>query len=1128
MLGVFAITLFCSATLLFLVEPMAGKMMLPLLGGTPAVWNTCMVFFQAILLAGYAYSHWATTALGARKQARLQLAVLALPFVSIAINGLFFSGLLSPNEKLILGHEGNPIPALLMVLTLSIGLPMGVVCTSAPLLQRWFASTDHPAATDPYFLYGASNLGSMLALVGYPVVVEPYFTLKNQQVLWVIGYGMLAFLTAGCALLMWKSNPAPEPPPAPPTDNPGHSPEMTAKAASFPSSAIKTSSREITRNRESQAGKLLAEPVADGPQTDRPVTWMRRMHWVALAMVPSSLMLGATTYMTTDIASIPLLWVLPLALYLLTFIIVFAHISPRVQSIVTTIFLVVLALGLAYGIASHFFPAPDKPTETDTNESMRWLVYLVGAGLAAFSLKVLRVRDSALIHRVMIMIMPLLVLLIVFMMLSGIRPSSIVTTIGLHLAVLFAVSMVCHGELARDRPAARELTEYFLWMSFGGVVGGLFNGLFAPIAFKGIVEYELIMMVACLLLPPLGLVKDSVWARRADIGLAAVFVGIGVFLLLMCWLDRANRPDLSPLTTGPWQWGVVGLLLAGGLGALAAYKGWGTPPLEEAETPQGHWLDRLLDVGLPLALMVLVLGLYWGLPAKGIIGRLRTFAAMLNMDSDDFLNILRFGLPAVLCYTFVERSIRFGLGVGALLLAAGYSTLIYESPMFQDRSFFGVLRIEQSKSYLWEYKTENGKSYFFSSSRALNRFRDRQNGEIVGFWEYPTHRLTHGTTLHGVQIREDGLRNLAVSYYHRTGPMGQIIRAYNTDPNRALAVIGLGTGSMACYALPGQTFDFFDIDPVVVGISFDTDQYFSFVEDAEQRGAKMGLVLGDARLTFEPKGDKVRLKPLHERKDGKKPARTFGEPLTSNQKYGIIVVDAFSSDAIPVHLITREALQIYRDRLLPDGVLCMHISNRYLTLQPVLANIVQDMGMAGMHMSDDDESGVGKTRSHWVAIANKREHLEKLLHRERWTNDPSQAMLLAPALAPAQAMTGLGSATSIAYALHRVLDISQVQEEKKTGDPTVKSAWMPVSTQDRLKIRLEKAQETVAKLEAKMENSSEKKDREEAEKDLTGARNKVETLKKTIAAFQRVGVWTDDYSNLLSVFRKDEDYDTDD
>src|SRR5207253_2738772 len=185
---VFAFTLFVSASLLFIIEPMVGKMMLPLLGGTPAVWNTCMVFFQAILLAGYGFAHASTKWLGPRRQARLQLVVLALPVLSLLLNAALASGMLSPNERLILGQESNPIPALLLVLTLCVGLPMFVVCTSAPLLQRWFASTDHPAARDPYFLYGASNLGSMLALLGYPLFIEPFLSLKGQQVIWSVGY----------------------------------------------------------------------------------------------------------------------------------------------------------------------------------------------------------------------------------------------------------------------------------------------------------------------------------------------------------------------------------------------------------------------------------------------------------------------------------------------------------------------------------------------------------------------------------------------------------------------------------------------------------------------------------------------------------------------------------------------------------------------------------------------------------------------------------------------------------------------------------------------------------------------------------------------------------------------------
>ncbi len=676
-----------------------------------------------------------------------------------------------------------------------------------------------------------------------------------------------------------------------------------------------------------------------------------------------------------------------------------------------------------------------------------------------------------------------------------------------------------------------------------------------------------------------------------------VAIGAGTFLLLMYSLDKL--PDMQSLTAGLWQWLATALLLGGVLGGIAAYQGWGSPPAEPGEPPQDHWLDRLLDIILPLSLMVLVVGLFWGLTSSAIKGRLLAFADKLNMDSDDFTNILRFGLPAVLCYTFVERSVRFGLGVGsALLLAAGYSNVIVQSPLFQDRSFFGVLSIEdRNPSYMYEVRDPDGKSHFCTSRSEEYRLRNttrtwvtltdgslaslktnvpekgvqeahrperpgiRDSGTPQRAGETSRQGRTETVPGPGAQRRGIGTpqtRRLlgicdtqpdprhhpactANSFVEpgvraswrsptiiQTGPIGHITRAFNNDPGRPLAVIGLGTGSMACYALKGQTVDFFDIDPVVVGISFDSNEYFSFVEDAETRGANISLILGDARLTIKPDAEKVRLKPLHKRQGAKTPARTFGEPLSPDQKYGIIVVDAFSSDAIPIHLITREALEIFRERLLPDGVLCMHISNRYLSLQPVLANIVEDLGMAGMHMSDDDESGVAKTRSHWVAIARKREHLEKLLHPVRWMNDPVQQLLLGPALFPAQATTGLAATTGLCHAFQRMVDIHQAEKEKNTGEPTIRRTWMPVSTQERFAVRLENARAAVASLEETLTTTKEEKVRATTEKDLQGARNRVEYLEKTMPLYKRVGVWSDDFSNLIRVWRLKEDYDTDD
>jgi hypothetical protein len=968
--------------------------------------------------------------------------VLGLPLAFFAFNGP-----LAVNGELIAGRESNPIPALLLVLTLSVGVPMFVVCTSAPLLQRWFASTDHPAAADPYFLYGASNLGSMLALVGYPVLVEPYLTLRGQRVDWAVGYAGLALLTALCAVLMWKARPAPAL--AGPTAEPAAPPPGSGRSEAF-----KAPERGVKRDRDRGAIKTAPSPEPEVEERTRPVTWLRRMYWVALAIVPSSLMLGATTYITTDIAAIPLLWVLPLALYLLTFIIVFAHISPRTQTIITLIGLDGAVLVLIVWVVPLF----------DLDQSIIWLIRVVGLALVAFSFPILRMRDPLLIHRVMIMVMPLVLLFVIFMMLSEQKPpGGIQVNIALHLLTLFTVSMVCHGELARDRPAPSHLTEYFLWMSFGGVIGGLFNGLLAPLIFNAIVEYPLMMMVACLLLPPLGFASESVWARRADLALTGVFLAVGGLLLFMRWRD--GLPDLEPLRGGPWQWGLAVFLLGGALGGVAAWQGWGNPPREDGQRVRDHWLDRLLDVGLPLALLVLVLGLYWGLTSKTVWPRVVSFADMLKVKHVLFRAILTFGLPAVLAYTFVERSVRFGLGVGVIMLGAGLSGIVYDSPLFQERSFFGVLRVEEGANF----------------------YPDKG----VPDYRYPTHRLVHGTTLHGKQFIEDDLHDIPLSYYHRTGPVGQVFRALNTDPKRPVAVIGLGTGTMACYGLKGQRFDFFDIDPVVVGISFDTNEHFTFVEDAEGRGVDINLVLGDARLTFDPASriDHARLKPMHKRKDEKAGARTFGEPLSREQKYGLIVVDAFSSDAIPIHLITREAVEIYRERLLDDGVLCMHISNRHLDLQPVLANIVDELGLVGFHLSDKEEDIPGKSSSHWVAITRKKENLERVMHPPRWKSDPGQLSLLGASLWPAQAGTAMASSTALAFAIHRAAEVAAREQERTSGKPAP-SEWKPL--------------DTIAELERRIE---------EAPDDAARAR-----LAEKLLNTRKVGVWSDDYSNLLSVF----------
>ncbi len=380
LLIVFTISMFISAALLFLVEPMMAKMALPMLGGAPAVWNTCLVFFQAMLLAGYLYAHSATKWLSHRTQIAVQIALALTAFLVLPLH-------------IPLGWEppaqSNPVLWVLGMLTVTVGLPFFLLSSSTPMLQRWFSESGTKSATDPYFLYAASNAGSMAGLMGYPLLLEPTLRLSVQSYLWSYGYAIFFALTVICGALVWRAHPG------------------IAMAETAP---------------PEEAGAI--EPIA---------VWRERLRWMALAFVPSSLMMGVTTALTTDIPAIPLFWVLPLALYLLSFVLVFAKRPP-------------------------------------------------------FS------------HENMVLRLPILLLFTLFPILSG-RQLGLLVLFPLYLAVLFFAAMVCHGEIARSRPNVSRLTEFYLLISLGGVLGGIFNALLAPLLFSTIFEFPLVLVCAAFLLP---------------------------------------------------------------------------------------------------------------------------------------------------------------------------------------------------------------------------------------------------------------------------------------------------------------------------------------------------------------------------------------------------------------------------------------------------------------------------------------------------------------------------------------------------------------------------------------------------------------------------------------------------
>jgi len=877
-LPIFVITIFISSSLLFLVQPMVGKMILPRLGGAPQVWNTCMVFFQAALLAGYGYTHTASSRLPLRRQLLVHCGLLVLPllFLVVIFGKPFDFDWFNPPPG------GNPIPATLWVLTIVVGVPFFVVATSAPLLQKWFASTGHPSAHDPYFLYAASNLGSMLALISYPTLVEPVLGLRDQAWMWTGFYALLAVAIAACAYLVWKSPPsllpagasaAPVPPPPPPEPKPA--PVSTAVTA-----APRPGRGKHRGIKKGGAPHRPTQEVAVAPQPTRyhrteEVTGWRRLRWVALAAVPSSLMLGVTTYITTDISAITFFWIVPLTLYLLSFILVFMR-SPILWT--------------------------DLP------------------------------------HLMVVLIQPVALLVLVFFLHA--HPGFPITAyILVSLLAFFLTALVCHGELAKDRPATKYLTEYYLWMSVGGVVGGIFNAIVSPILFTGIVEYPLALALA-------GFLRPEVWKNGVtDLLLTAMFPDV------VAQLGKRDQPE-SVATVGPAR-----------------------RRIQVAQLRSNPAFNITLDVilGLSVGVLTILCLLY--------VGEGRGW-------SRNSYNLIGFVIPLALCLPMLGRPLRFGLAFGGVILVTAMFTQQRDTGVLAaDRSYFGVLRVRKEVVPLDE-------------TEALRYKTDR------AFYTY----LMHGTTYHGQNYQEPKeLRRLATTYYHRKGPEGVIMERFNWFPgpqntywadNRlpasvvgmgaspwgplgqlvaawsepAYATIGLGTGTMASYGRPFQHVTFYDIDSHIVNFSLPFNRskpLFNYLQDAQDRGTRIEVIMGDARLAMREE--------LLSRSQYGNGAQSFPK---REKYYHMLVVDAFSSDAIPVHLITEEAIKMYFEKLTDHGVLCVHTSNRHVELIKPVSDIAVALGKkfrVGEDVGAKGETGDlrGLFGSEWIMLANHEEDLPK-------------------------------------------------------------------------------------------------------------------------------------------------------
>jgi hypothetical protein len=640
-------TIFVSAFLLFQVQPIIGRYVLPWFGGGPAVWTTCLLFFQVALLAGYGYAHW----LGGRSNARTQAAVhVVLLTVSLVFLPIAPASIWKPVSP------GDPVGRILLLLTATVGAPYIMLAATGPLLQRWF-SLSRPGES-PYRLYALSNVGSFLALLSYPFLVEPVLRLRTQVLVWTAVYLLFVALCLRCA---WR----------------------------FGSSGIAVARADTVPAERPSLGTIL--------------------FWLMLAACGSTLLMATTNQMCQEIAVIPFLWIVPLSIYLLTFILCF--------------------------------------------ESERWYRRIVFAVLAG----ILAPACCALVS------------------------AGLTVALWMHLAVypvaLFALCMLCHGELARSRPAPAHLTLFYLLVAAGGALGGVFVALAAPHWFDTYLEYPIGLAAACLL-------------------------------------------------------GFIGWLRTGAL---------------------RQWTRDNFRIRVPL--MALLLG--------GI-----TAVATTVMNGQQ---------PALAAW----------------------------------RNFYGILRVSQ---------------------------RSDING--------PYRQLMHGRIRHGFQYLVLGMRDWPTTYYGPHSGLGLVLNNYH-PAHRRVGVIGLGTGTIAAYGQPGEVFRFYDINPDVKMIA---SGWFSFLKDSP---AQIEVVLGDARVQLERE-------------------LAAGDA----QNFDVLAVDAFSSDAIPIHLLTAECADVYRRHLKPDGALLLHISNRSLNLQPAARGMAEHLGWQTLFVSTDDVKETGEYGSDWVLISRNQALLD--------------------------------------------------------------------------------------------------------------------------------------------------------
>ena len=644
----YALTVFVSAFLLFQVQPLIARYILPWFGGGPAVWTSSILFFQAMLLAGYAYAHLSIVRLRPRAQVGVHLALLAAALTQLPI---------TPSDAWKPTEVAHPTAQILLLLTASIGLPYLVLSSTAPLLQAWFARALPDRS--PYRLYALSNLGSLLALVSYPFVVEPLLARSTQTLVWSATFCLFVVLCGASALRGLR---------AVGTDGVG----------------------------------AAALPDPDEP----PPAAGTRVLWLALSACAAVLFLAVTNQITMDVAVVPFLWVLPLGLYLLTFVIAFERDGWYVRS---------------------------------------WFVAALAPALACA----------------------------VWFMFRG-QAAPIPQQLLVYAVVVFIGCMVCHGELSRLKPHPRYLTGFYLTVALGGALGGAFVALLAPVLFNDHLELHVALM------------------------------GVATLALVTMFIDEESTLDLR-------------------------------------RHPAAAILLTLSVAGLALALNI---------------------------------HARRAGELAVV----------------------------------RSRSFYGVLTV---------YRQAEGRP-----------------DETLSLW--------HGRTAHGIQFTSLEGRRLATSFYAPNSGVAQAFQLLTPDRDRRIGIVGMGVGTLATFARPGDYIRLYEINPEVRRLA---ETLFTYLRDSP---AEIDVVMGDARLSME---------------------------RDAPQNFDILALDAFSGDAIPFHLLTKEAFEAYDRHLAPGGVIAILISTWHLDFEPVVRRVADHLGLHAIRIRSP-AGPVQNWGSDWMILTRDREWLD--------------------------------------------------------------------------------------------------------------------------------------------------------